>query len=109
MLNFRGEPVPLVPPLDPPLLLFSSLLTTVLVQLLNKMHMKNVFHNEFRMIIFHDQKTLSLDLKSRRLHVFFKIAVLKNFSIFKIIMLVIKYCASADLFLIKNITWNGFY
>ena len=109
MLNFRGEPVPLVPPLDPPLLLLSSLLTTVLVQLLNKMHMKNVFHNEFRMIIFHDQKTLSLNFKSHRLHVFFKIAVLKNFSIFTIIKLVIKYCASADLFLIKNKTWNGFY
>ena len=30
-------------------------------------------------------------------------------SVLIIIKLVIKYWASADLFLIKNITWNGFY
>ena len=40
---------------------------------------------------------------------FFKIAVVKNFAIFTIIKLVIKYSGSADVFLIKNITWNGFY
>ena len=28
------------------------------MQSLNKMHMKYVFHKKFRMIIFHDQKTL---------------------------------------------------
>ena len=34
------------------------------------------------MIIFHDQKALSLNFKSRRLQMFFKISVLKNFAIF---------------------------
>ena len=34
---------------------------------------------------------------------------LKNLAIFAIIKIVIKYWASADLFLIQNITWNDFY
>ena len=60
---------------------------TVLVQSLNKMHIKYVFHNKFRIIIFHDQKSLSLNFKSSRSKMFFKIAVLKNFAIFTIITL----------------------
>ena len=60
------------------------------------------------------------------LQMFFKIDVLKNFAIFTgkhlcrsylrtaasillIKKLLIKYLASTDLFLIKNITWNSFY
>ena len=56
----------------------------------DKMHMKYVFHNKFR-IIFHDQKILSVTFKSSR------------------IKLVIKYWASEELLLFKNIMWNGFY
>ena len=41
-------------------------MTIVLVQSLNKMHMKYVLHNKFRMMIFHDQKALSLNFKSRQ-------------------------------------------
>ena len=58
-----------------------SLMTTVLVQPPDKKHMKYVFHNKFRMI-FHDQKTLSLNLKNSRLQMFFKIDVLNHFAIF---------------------------
>ena len=47
------------------------------------MHNKYVFHNKFRMIIFHDQKTLSLNFKSSRSQMFFKIGVLENFAIFE--------------------------
>ena len=60
---------------------------TVLVQSLNKMHIKYAFHNKFRIIIFHDQKSLPLNFKSSRSKMFFKIAVLKNFAIFTIITL----------------------
>ena len=56
-------------------------MTSVLVQSLNKRHMKYVFCNKFRMI-FHDQKTLSLNFKSNRLQTFFKISFLKHFAIF---------------------------
>ena len=45
------------------------------------MHMEYVFHNKFGMI-FHDQKTISLNFKSNRSQMFFKIGVLKNFAIF---------------------------
>ena len=34
-------------------------MANVLMQSLNKMHMKYVFHNKFRKIMFHDQKALS--------------------------------------------------
>ena len=54
-------------------------MTTVLLQSLNKMHRKYVFHNKFRMIIFHDQKTFSLNFKSSRSQMFFKIDVLRKF------------------------------
>ena len=40
------------------------------------------FHNKFRMIIFHDQKTLSWNFKSSRSQMFFKIGALKNFAMF---------------------------
>ena len=126
--------------------------------------MKYVLHNKFRMIIFHDQKALSLNFKSSRSQMFFKIYV-KNLAMFTgkylcwsyfliqlqgcrtaillerdlttqvlsceyckifkntyfeehlrmaasvllIIELPIKYWTTANLFLIKNITWNGFY
>ena len=40
--------------------------------------MKHAFHNKFRMIIFHDLKTLSLNFKSSRSPMFFKIDVLKK-------------------------------
>ena len=53
---------------------------TVLVQSLNKRHMKYVFH-KFR-IIFQDQKTLSLIFKSSRSQMIFKIGVLKHYAIF---------------------------
>ena len=43
--------------------------------------MKHVFHNKFRMI-FHDQKTLSLNFKSSRSQMFFKIGILKLFALF---------------------------
>ena len=56
-------------------------MTTVLVQSLNKMHMKYVFHNKLR-ILFQNQKTLSLNFKSSHLQMFFKIGVLKNLAIF---------------------------
>ena len=46
------------------------------------MHMKYTFHNKFRMIIFHDQKTLLLNFKSNHSYMYFKIGVLKNFAIF---------------------------
>ena len=113
--------------------------------------MKYDFHNEFRMIISNDQKTLSISFKSRRSQMFFKIGVLRNFvtftrkhlwliykkdiptqvfsckyyktfkntyskehlrtatSVVISIKLVIKYQASADLFLTKNTMWNGLY
>ena len=126
--------------------------------------MKYDLHNKFRMIIFYDQKVLSLNFKSSCLQMFFKIDILKNLEIFTgkqlcqsyfliqlqvwrtavvlkktpaqvlspeyckifrntyfeehlqmaastllIINLLIKYWTSADLFLIKNITWNDFY
>ena len=103
-----------------------SLMTKLLVQSLNNMHIKYVFLNTFKMIKFHDQKTLSLNFKSSRSQMFFKIDVLKNFAIFTgkhlcrsylrtaasillIKKLLIKYLASTDLFLIKNMTWNSFY
>ena len=57
-------------------------MTNALVQSLDKMHMTYVFHNKFRMIIFHDQKTLSLNFKNNRSQMFFKIDVLKNFAMF---------------------------
>ena len=41
-----------------------------------------VLHNKFRMIIFHDQKVLSLNFKSSLLQMFFKIDVLKNLAMF---------------------------
>ena len=47
------------------------------------MHMKYDFYSKFRMIIFHDQKTLLVSFKSSRLQMFFKIGVLKNFTMFK--------------------------
>ena len=56
-------------------------MTTVLVQSLNKRHMKYVFHNKFRKI-FHDQKTLSLNFKSNLSQIFFEISVLNYFAIF---------------------------
>ena len=63
---------------------FFTLMTTVLLQLLNKMHMKYVFHNRFSMIvpIKINQKALSLNFKSSRSQMFFKIGVLNNFAIF---------------------------
>ena len=36
----------------------------------NERYVKHVFHNKFRMI-FHDQKTLSLNFKSNRSLIFF--------------------------------------
>ena len=54
-----------------------SLMTIVLVQSLSKM-----LHNKFRMIIFHDQKAISLSFKSSYLRMFFKIDVLKNLAMF---------------------------
>ena len=59
-------------------LLLFSLVTTVLVQ----MRKKYLFHNKFRMIIFHDQKTLSLNFKISCSQMFFNIGVRKNFKIF---------------------------
>ena len=44
--------------------------------------MKYDFRNEFRMIISNDEKTLSISLKSRRLQMFFKIGILRNFATF---------------------------
>ena len=61
---------------------FLSLMTNVLMQSLNKMYMKYVLHDKFRMIIFHDQKTLSLNFKSSYSQTFFKIDVLKNLAMF---------------------------
>ena len=46
------------------------------------MHLKYIFHNNFRMILFHDQETLSLNFESSCLQMFFKIIVLKMFAIF---------------------------
>ena len=46
------------------------------------MQMKYVLHNKFRMIIFHDQKALSLNFKSTHLQMFLKIDVLKNLAMF---------------------------
>ena len=54
----------------------------VLMQSPNKIHVKYAFHNKFRMIIFHDQKALSLNFKSSRSQMFFKIDVLKNLAMF---------------------------
>ena len=74
-------------------------MTTVLVQVRNRMHMKYVFHNKFR-ITFHDQKTLSLNSKSRLSQIFFQIGVLKNF-----VMLIGKnMCCS--FFLIELHAWR---
>ena len=56
-------------------------MTNVLVQSL-KMHMKYVLYNKFRMIIFYDQEALTLNFKSSRLQMFFKIDVLKNLAMF---------------------------
>ena len=56
-------------------------MTNVLVQSL-KMHMKYVLYNKFRMIILHDQEALTLNFKSNRLQMFFKIDVLKNLAMF---------------------------
>ena len=55
-------------------------MTTVL-QSLNKSHMKYALHNKSRMI-FHDQKTLSLNFKRSQSQMFCKIGVLKNIAIF---------------------------
>ena len=52
-------------------------MTNVLVQSL-KMHMKYIFYNKFRMLIFHDQEALTLNFKSSCLDMFFKIGILKN-------------------------------
>ena len=52
------------------------------MQSLNEMYMKYVLHNKFRMIIFYDQKALSLNFKSSRSQMFFKIDVLKNLAMF---------------------------
>ena len=52
-------------------LLFFSLITVVLVQSFNKIHMKFTLDNKFRMI-FHDQKSLSLNFKSSHLQMFCK-------------------------------------
>ena len=52
-------------------------MANVLMQSLNKMHMKYVLHNKFRMI-FHDQKALPLNFRSSRSQMFFKIDFLKN-------------------------------
>ena len=41
--------------------------------------MEYVLHNKFSMIMFYDKKILSLNFKSSRLQMFFKIGVLKNF------------------------------
>ena len=49
-----------------------------LVQSLNKMYMKYHLHNKFRMIIFHDQKALSLNFKGIRSQMFFKKDFVKN-------------------------------
>ena len=57
-------------------------MANVLVQSQNKMHMKYILHNKFRMIIFHDQKVLSLNFKSSRSQMFFKIDILKNLAMF---------------------------
>ena len=81
-------------------------MTSVLVQSLNKRHMKYVFCNKFRMI-FHDQKTLSLNFKSNRLQTFFKISFLKHFAIFTrkhlcrnyLIIKLFKRDSSTDVFL----------
>ena len=48
------------------------------MQSLNKMHIKYVLHNKFTMITFHDQKALSLNFKSSRSQMFFKIDALNN-------------------------------
>ena len=47
-----------------------------------EMHMKYILHNKFRMIIFHDQKALSLNFKSSNLQMLLKIYVLKNLAMF---------------------------
>ena len=54
------------------------------------MLMKYVFHNKFRLIIFQDQKALSLNFKSSRLQMFFEITVLKNFAIVTVTKLEMK-------------------
>ena len=59
-----------------------SLITNVLVQSLNKMHMKYILHNKFRMVIFHDQKPISLNFESSHSQMFFKIGILKNLAMF---------------------------
>ena len=65
-------------------LLFVSIMTTVLVQSLIKMHMILVFHNKFRMIvpISWIKKHFHQISKAVVLQRFFKISVLKNFAIF---------------------------
>ena len=87
-------------------LLFVSLMTTVLVQSLNKMQMKYVFHNKFSQYdnaYFMNQKTLSLNFKSSRSQMFFKIGVLKNFTIFPRKHLCWSY------FLVKLQAWRSAY
>ena len=59
-----------------------SLMTNVLVQSLNKIHMTYVLRNKFRTIIFHGQKALSLNYKSGRSQMFFKIDAVKNLAVF---------------------------
>ena len=51
------------------------------MQSLNKMQMKYALHNKF-IVIFHDQKSLSLNFRSSRLQMFFKIDVLQNLAMF---------------------------
>ena len=58
-----------------------SLMTIVLVQSLNKMHMKSFLHSKFRMM-FHDQNTISLNFKSSHSRMFFRIDILKNLAMF---------------------------
>ena len=104
------------------------------------MHIKYAFHNRFRMIIFHDQKTLSFHFKNadgwftdgfqhsqeytcggfikKIIQQVFPCDYCKTFknsyfeehlrttaSVLIIIKLVIKYWASADLFLKQNVEW----
>ena len=47
-------------------------MTIVLVQSLNKMHMKYILHKNFGMIISHDQKSLSLNFKSSHSRILLK-------------------------------------
>ena len=73
----------------------------MLVPSLGKMHMKYVFHNKLKMIIFHDQETLSLNFKSSRSQIFLKIGVLRSFPIFT------RKHPCCSYFLIKFQTWRS--